>query len=239
MSDSGSLDRVIAIDGPSGSGKSTITKILAKELGFLYLDTGAMFRALAYKLDSLDVDFSKDELSSDEESLVHSYLSKLDFQYAPRKGVLIEINGEDLSSKIREHHVSKMASKTSKFPVVRKYLKDKQREAAKKEPSILEGRDIGTVIFPDAALKFFLTASSEVRARRRLAQLDDQGKRDGLTFEQIKKDIEKRDEEDSKRALAPLKKASDAIEVDTSTMTIEEVVDFMISKYREKMELFK
>ena len=239
MSDISSLDKVIAIDGPSGSGKSTITKILAQGLGFLYLDTGAMFRALAYKLDSLDIDFSKEELSPAEEEQVLKFLSELDFQYAPRKGVLIEVNGEDLSSKIREHHVSKMASKTSKFPVVRKYLKDKQREAAKKEPSILEGRDIGTVIFPNAALKFFLTASSEVRARRRLDQLKEQGKLEGLTLEKIQKDIEKRDEEDSKSALAPLKKAADAIEVDTSTMTINEVIDFMISKYREKMELFK
>lgn len=232
-------DKVIAIDGPSGSGKSTITKILAKELGFLYLDTGAMFRALAYKLSELGIDFSKDELSSEELDQVSGFLNSLDFKYAPRDGVLIEVNGEDLTQKIREHHVSKLASLASKIPTVRKYLKEKQREAAKTGPSILEGRDIGTVIFPDAALKFFLTASSSVRARRRLDQLKEQGKDSGLTIEGIQKDIEKRDEQDSKRSLAPLKKAPDAIEVDTSTMTINEVVDFMISEFKARVELFK
>lgn len=232
-------DKVIAIDGPSGSGKSTITKLLADELNFLYLDTGAMFRALAYKLDELGIDFSKSELSADETERVRAYLDSLDFQYAPSPEVLIMVNGEDLSQKIREHHVSKMASVTSKFPVVRQYLKRAQREAAKKAPSILEGRDIGTVIFPDAALKFFLTASSDVRARRRLAQLKEAGKDAGFSLEKIRADIEKRDEEDSKRALAPLKKAEDAIAIDTSTMTIPEVVDLMISEYAKRAALFK
>ena len=232
-------DKVIAIDGPSGSGKSTITKLLADELNFLYLDTGAMFRALAYKLDELGIDFSKNELTADETEQVRAYLENLDFQYAPSSEVLIMINGEDLSQKIREHHVSKMASVTSKFPVVRQYLKKAQREAAKKAPSILEGRDIGTVIFPDAALKFFLTASSDVRAKRRLAQLKEAGKDAGFTLDKIRADIEKRDEEDSKRALAPLKKAEDAIAIDTSTMTIPEVVDLMISEYAKRAALFK
>lgn len=232
-------DKVIAIDGPSGSGKSTITKLLAKELGFLYLDTGAMFRALAYKLAQTGIDFSKDRLDPEEELRVQDFLNCLDFQYAPIKDILIMVDGEDLTQKIREHQVSKMASNTSKFPVVREYLKGIQREAAKRGPSILEGRDIGTVIFPEAALKFFLTASSDVRAKRRLRQLREQNKADGHTFEKIKQDIEARDREDSERAAAPLKKASDALEIDTSGMTISEVVDLMISEYVKRSKLFE
>lgn len=232
-------DKVIAIDGPSGSGKSTITKLLAKRLDFLYLDTGAMFRALAYKLESLGIDFSKKELTCDEAEKVETFLKALDFRYAPAPNVLIEIDGADLTEAIREHRVSKMASQISKFPVIRKYLKDKQREAAKRGPSILEGRDIGTVIFPDAALKFFLTANSEVRAKRRLAQLSDEGKDAGLTLARVQKDIEKRDEVDSQRKTAPLKKADDAIVVDTSGMSVSEVVDLMISEFQRRSTLFK
>lgn len=232
-------DKVIAIDGPSGSGKSTITKLLADRLGFTYLDTGAMFRALAYKLDKLDVDFSRESLSKKDSEKIKSCLEELDFQYAPSKNVLIQINGEDLTQKIREHHVSKLASKTSKFPVVREYLARIQRDVASKRPCILEGRDIGTVIFPNAALKFFLTANSDVRAKRRLEQLREKGAGAGLSFEQIRKDIQKRDREDSERETAPLKKADDAIPIDTSSLSVEEVLEKMLKAYRQRQELFK
>ncbi|MBC77836.1 MAG: cytidylate kinase [Halobacteriovoraceae bacterium] len=232
-------DKVIAIDGPSGSGKSTITKLFADKIGFTYLDTGAMFRALAYKLDSLDIDFKKDTLTDGEQKEVESYLEDLDFQYAPSRSVLISVNGEDLTRKIREHHVSKLASQTSKFSVVREFLAKLQRRIAKESPSILEGRDIGTVIFPNAALKFFLTANSDVRAQRRLEQLREKGEGEGLTLGQVKEDIEKRDLQDTQRDVAPLRKADDAIEVDTSDIGIDEVVRIMFEHYQSKESLFK
>ena len=232
-------DKVIAIDGPSGSGKSTITKLLAKELEFTFLDTGAMFRALAYKLNQLPVDFSQENLSPKEERAVKESLEQMDFQYAPSKKILIQIDGEDLTQKIREHQVSRLASKISKHKVVRDFLAKIQRTIAKERPSILEGRDIGTVIFPNAALKFFLSASSEVRAKRRLEQLREKGKGEAYTFEQIKEDIEKRDGEDSQREVAPLKKAPDAIFLDTSSLTLSEALNKMISIYKERQELFK
>ena len=232
-------DRVIAIDGPSGSGKSTITKLFADKIGFTYLDTGAMFRALAYKLNTLDIDFSRDTLTSTEELEVERFLDNLDFQYAPTENVLISVNGEDLTRKIREHHVSKLASQTSKFSVVREFLANLQRKIAKRSPCILEGRDIGTVIFPNAALKFYLTANSDVRAERRLEQLQEKGKADGLTLKQIKEDIEKRDDQDTQREVAPLKKADDAFEIDTSNRTVKEVLNLMFNLFQDKESLFK
>ena len=232
-------DKVIAIDGPSGSGKSTITKLLAKELNFTYLDTGAMFRALAHKLAELDIDFTKKALSSEEVERVEKYLNSLDFKYAPTESILISVDGEDLTLKIREHHVSKLASQISKFPVIREFLAQLQREIAQVEPSILEGRDIGTVIFPDAALKFFLTANSTVRAQRRLEQLQEKGDAQGLSFESIKADIEKRDQQDTQREAAPLRKADDAIEIDTSNLSIDKVVGQMQQVFDGRKELFK
>ncbi len=232
-------DRVIAIDGPSGSGKSTITKLFADKIGFTYLDTGAMFRALAYKLNTLDIDFSRDTLTSTEELEVERFLDNLDFQYAPTENVLISVNGEDLTRKIREHHVSKLASQTSKFSVVREFLANLQRKIAKRSPCILEGRDIGTVIFPNAALKIYLTANSDVRAQRRLEQLQEKGKADGLTLKQIKEDIEKRDDQDTQREVAPLKKADDAFEIDTSNRTVKEVLNLMFNLFQDKESLFK
>lgn len=232
-------DRVIAIDGPSGSGKSTITKLFADKIGFTYLDTGAMFRALAYKLNTLDIDFGRDTLTSTEELEVERFLDNLDFQYAPTENVLISVNGEDLTRKIREHHVSKLASQTSKFSVVREFLANLQRKIAKRSPCILEGRDIGTVIFPNAALKIYLTANSDVRAQRRLEQLQEKGKADGLTLKQIKEDIEKRDDQDTQREVAPLKKADDAFEIDTSNRTVEEVLNLMFNLFQDKESLFK
>ena len=198
-----------------------------------------MFRALAYKLNTLDIDFSRDTLTSTEELEVERFLDNLDFQYAPTENVLISVNGEDLTRKIREHHVSKLASQTSKFSVVREFLANLQRKIAKRSPCILEGRDIGTVIFPNAALKFYLTANSDVRAQRRLEQLQEKGKADGLTLKQIKEDIEKRDDQDTQREVAPLKKADDAFEIDTSNRTVKEVLNLMFNLFQDKESLFK
>lgn len=207
--------KVIAIDGPSGSGKSTIAKIIAKELGLTYLDTGALYRAIAYTLDSK-------KILETELDKIQSTLSNLKFEYGKSENELIIINGENLTSTIREHKVSELASKYSKLPVVRNFLQSFQREFAQTHPSVLEGRDIGTVIFPNAALKIFLTADSGIRAKRRLDQLRDQGESD-ITLEAILSDIKKRDQADITRSIAPLKRADDAVEIDTSSKDITKI----------------
>jgi cytidylate kinase len=227
--------QVIAIDGPSGSGKSTVTQIIAEKLGLLYLDTGAMFRAIAYGLKDLGIDYTQKELSSLELAKLTEKLSLLDFQYGG-EDFLVKVNGEDLTQKIRQHEISKMASDISKFPIVRTYLADLQRKIGSSRPSILEGRDIGTVIFPDAGLKFFLTASSQVRAERRFEQLKKNNETLTITLEQIKTDIEARDLQDSTRATAPLKQAEDAFLIDSSDMSIDAVINFVCEKYKEKYD---
>lgn len=215
-------DKVIAIDGPSGSGKSTITVELAKKLGFTYLDTGAMFRALGVLLS--ENKFEIENPSDNDLQKITNFLEELKFEYAPSESILIRINNRDLTQKIREHQVSKLASIVSKIMPVRDYLKEAQRSIAKKRNSILEGRDIGTVIFPNAALKIYLTATSEVRAQRRLKELEERGEKD-LDLAQIKADIEKRDYEDMNRDIAPLKKADDAIEINSDNRQISDIVN--------------
>ena len=211
-----SKTKVIAIDGPSGSGKSTIAKLIAKDLNLTYLDTGALYRAIAYSLAKLDIE-------ANQTQKIENTLKDLKFEYGKSDDELIVVNDENLSQAIREHHVSELASIYSKLPVVREFLKTFQRDFAKTNPSVLEGRDIGTVIFPDAALKVFLTADPEVRAQRRYAQLKEMGQTD-LDLEQILADIKSRDESDQNRDIAPLKKASDAVGIDTSSVSISEVV---------------
>jgi cytidylate kinase len=235
-----SKEKVIAIDGPSGSGKSTIAKIIADKLQLTYLDTGAMFRSIAYVMHKLAIDYDKPELTESESNQVATFLESLDFEYGVSNDVLIRIDGEDLTHKIREHQVSGMASMISKFPVVRNYLATIQRKIAKIKPSILEGRDIGTVIFPKAAVKIFLTASPAIRAKRRYEQLieKDPANIDRYDVAQIEKDIADRDKQDSSRAIAPLKKASDAIEIDTSKLTIDEVCDAIIAQYHKQQSHF-
>jgi len=233
--------KVIAIDGPSGSGKSTIAKIISQKLNLTYLDTGAMFRAIAYSLKDLSIDFTKDELDKDEIETVSKYLQSLKFEYGVSESILVRLNDNNLTDEIREHYVSDLASRTSKFPIIRNYLKDKQREIANTKPSVLEGRDIGTVIFPGALVKIFLTADSKVRAKRRYDQLveKDPDTASSLSVKSIQADIESRDALDQSRETAPLKMANDAISIDTSNKSIEEVADEIISEYDKKKELFK
>ena len=226
-----SKSKVIAIDGPSGSGKSTIAKLLSKKLGLTYLDTGAMFRAIAYYFDNKGIDFA-------DEVTITKALSEITFDYAKSSDVLVSINDENLSEKIRQHHVSKLASQISKVMAVRDFLKNMQREIANMRPSILEGRDIGTVIFPDAALKFFLTADGKIRAQRRLDQLKEKNPELSYSFEEIYQDIVKRDESDAKREIAPLVKAADAIELDTTQMSIDQAVEKIIEIYQKNRDLF-
>ena len=207
----------IAIDGPAGAGKSTIAKLLAAKLGILYLDTGAMYRAVGLKALNTGVDIA--DAAAVEKMLVDT---KIDVKQ--EGGVQhVYLDGKDVSVDIRENRVSKAASDISAVPCVRYKMVELQREIAAKCDTVLDGRDIGTFVLPNAEHKIFLTASAEERAKRRFAEL--KAKASDLTFEQIKDDILKRDYNDSHRALAPLKKADDATEVDTTSMTIEEVTE--------------
>ncbi len=207
----------IAIDGPAGAGKSTIAKLLAAKLGILYLDTGAMYRAVGLKALNTGVDIA--DAAAVEKMLVDT---KIDVKQ--EGGVQhVYLDGKDVSVDIRENRVSKAASDISAVPCVRYKMVELQRKIAAKCDTVLDGRDIGTFVLPNAEHKIFLTASAEERAKRRFAELKAKGS--DLTFEQIKDDILKRDYNDSHRALAPLKKADDATEVDTTSMTIEEVTE--------------
>ena len=206
----------IAINGPAGAGKSTIAKLLAAKLGILYLDTGAMYRAVGLKALNTGVDIS-------DEAAVEKMLSDTKIDVTQENGVQhVYLDGNDVSSAIRENAVSKAASDISAVPCVRYKMVELQREIASRCDTVLDGRDIGTFVLPNAEYKIFLTASAEERAKRRYAELKAKGST--LTLEQIKDDIVKRDYNDSHRTLAPLKKADDATEVDTTAMSIDDVV---------------
>ena len=207
----------IAIDGPAGAGKSTIAKILAARLGILYLDTGAMYRAVGYKA-------IKSGVSVSDLAAVENMLKNTTVDVKVEDGVQhVYLDGEDVSGVIRTPEVSRAASDISALPPVRHAMVDLQRIIAAKQDTVLDGRDVGTFVLPNAEHKFFLTASVEERAKRRYKELVGRG--ENCDFEKIRKDIETRDYNDSHRALAPLKKADDAVEVDTTFMTIEEVAD--------------
>ena len=211
-----SYSKLIAIDGPCGSGKSTLAKKLARELGILYVDTGAMFRALGYVCQQRGISF-------EDEAALESFLGDIQMGYGISEQSLISIDGEDLSIKIREHHVSQLASLISKVTVVRNFLLKFQRKLAQRSVCVMEGRDIGTVVFPDAFCKIFLTARPEVRAKRRLDELVSKGASD-ITLEQVLRDVLLRDQSDMAREVAPLKQAEDAQLLDTSNLTMSEVL---------------
>ena len=219
-------DNVVAIDGPSGSGKSTVARIVAKKLGFLFVDTGSMFRALAFGLYEKGID------AGDQASVERDW--QLEVNYVGKDDNLINLNGVDISSNIREHHISEYASKISVFPVVRDCLKNLQRGLAVKNNCVLQGRDIGTVIFPDAKLKIFLTASNEKRAERRYQELKSKGTLGDLTKGKILDDINLRDKRDSNREVAPLKPPRDSIQIVTDELSIDEVVSLIRQHASEK-----
>jgi cytidylate kinase len=221
-------DQVIALDGPSGSGKSTVAKMIAHKLGLIYIDTGAMFRAAAYVLQHTGIDFTKPELSEADNKLIDKFFHDHRFQFAPEPGVLILLDNLNLTDVIREHHVSKLASQVSKHKVVRSFLANWQRDIVKDRPAILDGRDIGTVIFPNAILKVFLTASPEERATRRFEELKERGQSE-VDYDTILKDIKERDFEDMNRTIAPLKKADDGVELDSTGKTIPQIVEEIIA----------
>jgi len=218
---------VIAIDGPSGSGKSTIAKIIAEKLNLVYLDTGAMFRAIAYVLD-------EKKIAVTDDNKIKYFLETINFNYQKDENCLVEINGVNLTESIRQHFVSGLASKYSQVKSVREFLKHIQREIASTRPSILDGRDIGTIIFPDAILKIYLVADAEIRAKRRLSQLTEQNSNETYDLKKILEDIIARDYADQNRAIAPLKKAEDAIEFDSTKLSVDELTHEIIKIYKNR-----
>ena len=211
---------VIAIDGPAGAGKSTISKLIAKNLGNNYIDTGAMYRAITYKCIKEDIDVN-------DIQRVVDLCSRTDVDFVDN---YIYLDGQRLNEEIRTLQVSSRVSDVAKIPQVREFLLEKQREIGKRSDVILDGRDVGTHIFPDAKYKFFLNASAQERGRRRYQELIDKGQ--SVALEEIIEDIKKRDYIDSTREVAPLVKADDAIEVDTTSMTIDQVVTYISDMVR-------
>ena len=220
----------IAIDGPAGAGKSTLAKALAKELGYCYVDTGAIYRTVAYFLDLLGV-------SPKDADGVERYLDELTIgiEYDEEGKQHMIMNGMDVSGEIRTQDISQKASLVSAYPVVREMLLDMQRDVAKKNNVIMDGRDIGTVVLPKADVKIFLTASVEVRAKRRYDELIEKGQKAVLS--QIQKEIEQRDYQDTHRPVAPLKMARDSVKLDTSDLDIPGVLAAMKKIIGEKIPL--
>lgn len=215
----------IAIDGPAGAGKSTIARKAAAELGFIYVDTGALYRAVAYCCISKGADVSVPE---NVEKLLPDITPELRFIEGVQH---VFVNGEDVSDRIRTPEVSMAASKVSAIPAVRAFLFDLQQKIARENNVIMDGRDIGTVVLPNADLKIFLTASPEARADRRFKELKD--KPGAPTYEQVLADIIKRDHDDSTRAVSPLKQAEDAVLCDTTSLSLEQSVDMMIGMIKK------
>ena len=218
----------IAIDGPAGAGKSTIAKALAKELGYHYVDTGAIYRTVAYFLDLLGV-------SPKDVDGVERYIDELtiEIEYDEEGKQHMLMNGMDVSDEIRTQDISQKASLVSAHAVVREVLLDMQRDVARKHNVIMDGRDIGTVVLPKADVKIFLTATPEVRAKRRCDELNAKGQK--ANFEQTLKDIQQRDYQDTHRPIAPLKMARDSVKLDTSDLDIDGVLAAMRKIIKEKI----
>lgn len=217
----------VAIDGPAGAGKSTIAKAAAKELGFIYVDTGALYRAVAYnavKTGAID----------DEQKIINMLdLTKVELKYV--NGVqAVYLNGEDVSAFIRTSEISMGASKVSAIPQVRAFLLNLQREIASKNNVIMDGRDIATVVLPNADVKIFLFASPECRAERRYKELIEKG--ESVSFDDVLKDVNQRDYQDSHREIAPLKPSDDSIMADTSELTLQESIDLIVNTIKEKIQ---
>ncbi|MEN8231601.1 MAG: (d)CMP kinase [Thermodesulfobacteriota bacterium] len=224
---------IVTIDGPSGAGKSTISKLLAARLRYTYLDTGAMYRVVGLQVLRGGLDL---EVQGAREKLA-SLLAALDMTLAPGeegKETRAFLDGEDVSAAIRTPEMAMVASRVSAQAEVRKKLTEMQRTIGNNGAIVAEGRDMGTVVFPDAMHKFFLDASPMERAKRRQKQLAENGRK--IEYQELLTQIQKRDADDSSRALAPLKPAEDAVIVDSSEMSIEEVVSFMLAAINEKQK---
>ncbi len=218
----------IAIDGPAGAGKSTISKVIAKKLGFIYVDTGAMYRAVA--LYALQNNIN----TRNEDGVLESVLDKIDVDIAYKDSVQhIYLNGTDVSDAIREPEVSMGASDVAVVPAVRLKLVELQRALAKRENVIMDGRDIGTYVLPDAEIKIFLTATVEERAKRRHIELVQKGV--GASYKEVLEDMIKRDHNDSTRKFAPLKQAEDAVLIDTTEYDFDGSVEAILSYINKKL----
>jgi cytidylate kinase len=217
----------IAIDGPAGAGKSTVAQQVAKRLGILYVDTGAMYRAVT--LTAL-----VRGCSIEDEHSLREMLDAIDLMLEIKNGVQhVYVDDKDVSEAIRSRDVTRHVSTVAAYPLVRERLVDMQRRIASHKDVVMDGRDIGTSVLPDAEVKIFLTASIEERARRRMEEFEKKGVH--ADYAELLRDIEERDRKDSKRAIAPLKQAEDAIRLDTTGRSIDEVVDRIVTLYREKI----
>ncbi len=217
---------IIAIDGPAASGKSTTARMVAQKLGFTYLDTGAMYRAVTYALLEQKIPFS-------DVARVTQAMAAIDLSLQTESGqTIVKVNGVDISDAIRSKRVTDHVSACSAIPVVRQEMVKLQRRLGTKQDCVIEGRDIGTVVFPDADWKFYMVADVATRARRRLKDLNRIG--ESRSLEILIKEINERDKKDSSRDHSPLRKAPDAIEIDTSSLTIDEQVEFIIQTITTK-----
>ena len=218
----------VAIDGPAGAGKSTVARAAAKVLGFVYVDTGAIYRTVGYHMDFLGIG------PRDTDGVTRLIGdANIQIDYDPAGGQPMILNGSDVTEELRTPEMSKIASAISGQKVVRDYLLEMQRDVARKHSVVMDGRDIGTVVLPHADVKIFLTASPEIRARRRFEELSAKGEK--TAYEQVLEDQRKRDEQDAGRKIAPLKQAKDAILLDTSDFTPEQSVEAVVRLVREKL----
>lgn len=217
----------VAIDGPAGAGKSTIAKAAAKELGFIYVDTGALYRAIAYNAVTKGV--------IDDTQKIIDMLTDTNVELKYVDGVQsVYLNGDDVSAYIRTPEISMGASKVSAIPQVREFLLNLQRDIAQKNNVIMDGRDIATVVLPNADVKIFLFASPECRAQRRYKELMEKG--EGVTLEDVLADVNQRDYQDSHREIAPLKPSEDSVMADTSKLTLEESIQLIINIIKERIK---
>lgn len=221
---------IIAVDGPAGAGKSTVSKILAKKLGFLYIDTGAMYRALTLKAIESNIQ------AQDTQALIKmAHDTSINLTNNPNGSLQVSLDGRDVSRLIREPRITKLVSDIAKIKGVREVMLNLQRNLGKVTNSVLDGRDIGTVVFPDADKKFYIDANFSVRVKRRYKELLEVDK--SLDRKDVEIDLHNRDTIDSTREFAPLKKADDAIYIDTTHMTIEEVVDKLLKEIPGKSQI--
>ncbi|MBR7132285.1 MAG: (d)CMP kinase [Clostridia bacterium] len=215
----------VAIDGPAGAGKSTLSRRAAKALGFIYVDTGALYRTVGLKFVRCGVDT---ELNCDIEAILSD--TQVDIRFVDGEQRVF-LDGEDVSDKIRTPQISMMASAVSAKPAVRKFLLEMQRKLARENNVLMDGRDIGTVVLPDATVKIFLTASAEARARRRYKELVEKGEK--VTFQEVYDDMVQRDYNDSHRSAAPLKQADDAVLADTTDCDLEQSLELILKIVKE------
>lgn len=219
----------VAIDGPAGAGKSTLARQLAEKMGFLYVDTGAIYRTVALKVLRSGADPARPEQ-------VMELLEGLDISmdYGPDGQQRMFLEGEDVSQAIREHRVSGLTSRVSAIPAVREFLLDFQRRQAREHDVVMDGRDIGTVVLPQADVKIFLTAAPEARARRRLLELEQRGQQ--VEFEAVLRDIIQRDRQDEERSVAPLRRAEGVVLLDTTLLDLEQSLERLVSIVKEKIQ---